>query len=452
MASSKLYLVRHEVESFIGPLTAAEFGRNLSRLSIGMHDEVSSHCGPWVFIDDRERMKKHYPELLTHLKDAMSGGWVADAGAFKNEATIKGSMPLTTREPDRRMLFAAAFFGLATLAAIVAWILAGTSELSSRIVGGNQPVLQDALNLLNSGRDQEFISYLEPHATALAERSGQNKEHFTSWIPVLRAYAFMGSGELSGLSGKKLRGEAGIAAPADCSLQSWKKRWREAAPKLADLTSGKALPSDHWARVLAWDPWWVRRRSQAGWLRPRNYYEGCLAMAAKALDLVISEGQKTAGAGALSAARSRIEFQRAILAGNANFNNASMPPDNLGLWTCLDSAADRPALDACLDRPWQNLMLNDYNREKFYWAVLRVAVNSRRLGDRNAWSLVRNELQAFLERRDSGDSFTRIDYADELRFVGRGADGALPASLDGTPPMAPSMKSLVEDVQVDMAH
>ena len=52
MPSSRLYLVRREVESCIGPLSAQDFGRYLARMSIGLHDEVSGHWGPWAFIED----------------------------------------------------------------------------------------------------------------------------------------------------------------------------------------------------------------------------------------------------------------------------------------------------------------------------------------------------------------------------------------------------------------
>jgi hypothetical protein len=109
-------------------------------------------------------------------------------------------------------------------------------------------------------------------------------------------------------------------------------------------------------------------------------------------------------------------------------------------------------MDACLGKPWQELMITDYNREKFYWGLLRIAVKARYQGDNKTWVLLRDELQAFMRGREFSDSFTRLEYADELGFLSYDATNGFPQSIDSTKPSTSPMKSAVGDAQVDMAH
>jgi len=459
MPREKLYLVRRDLETFTGPLTAPEIAKSMERMSVGLRDEVSGHCGPWVFLDDRERLRRFYPELLAIVQSTAVSGWSADVGGFRNEPTVKGPVSIPSQKPARRWLMAAAFFGLALVAALVAWVLAGSGELSSRIVGAQLPATTDYDAMLVNGRDQEFTAAMEPQVARVVDRAMRKREALTTWIPYLRAYAFLaGAGEIEGFPLKKLRGEAGVAAPADCSLKSWIKRWRDGAADFQSVASGGVLPSDHWGRILAWDPWWINRRGQAGWSRPRNFYQGCVLMAARAFQQASQQASQQAVNNPGSAAvRERLRLLTESLApalppaiaqdGSRQIKDSSV----FGLWTCMDRARSRVDLDRCLEAPWHKLMQDDYNREKFYWATLRIAAQARMSGDREEWHLVRKDLEAFLAGRDHSDSYTRLDYSDELRFIGS-VNGKLPESPDASQPSPAPAKSTEEDIQVDLAH
>lgn len=467
MPREKLYLVRRDLETFTGPLTVTDISKAMERMSVGLRDEVSGHCGPWVFLDDRERLRRFYPELLSIVQATSVSGWSADVGGFRNEPTVKGPVSITSQKPSRRWLMAAAFFGLALVAALVAWLLAGSGELSSRIVGPAMPATTDYDAMLASGQDREFMTSMEPQLERVMDRAMRKRDALSTWIPYLRAFAFIGgNGEIDGFPSKKLRGEAGVAAPADCSMKSWVKRWRDGVAEFQAVANGGDLPSDHWGRVLAWDPWWINRRGQSGWIRPRNFYQGCIAMASMAL-------QQQANAPGAAAVRHRMEWLRESMipalpllqasqgpqAGqNAATSSAlAAHPDSsvFSLWNCMDKAKSRIELDRCLEAPWQNLMQDDYNREKFYWATLRLAVQARMSGDKSEWKLVRKDLEAFLAGRDHSDSYTRLDYSEELRFIGS-VNGKLPESLEtSSPSLVPALapaKSRDEDIQVDLAH
>ncbi len=455
MPGAKLYLVRRDLETFTGPLTATEITKSMERMSVGLRDEVSGHCGPWVFLDDRERLRRFYPELLPIVQSTSVSGWSADVGGFRNEPTVKGPVSIPSQKPARRWLMAAAFFGLALVAALVAWLLAGSGELSSRIVGPQLPATSDYDAMLGAGHDQEFTAAIEPQLARIVDRALRKREALTTWIPYLRGYAFLaGAGEIDGFPLKKLRGEAGVAAPADCSLKSWVKRWRDGGADFQPVASGGALPSDHWGRVLAWDPWWINRRGQTGWIRPRNFYQGCIMMAAAAFHQSGQQpGNVPGGAAVGERLRWLLESLAPALPTSTIQEGTKAGPDStvFGLWTCMDKATSRVDLDRCLESPWHKLMQDDYNREKFYWATLRLAVQSRMSGDQAEWRLVRKDLEAFLAGRDHSDSYTRLDYSDELRFIGS-VNGKLPESPDASQPSPAPAKSRDEDIQVDLAH
>lgn len=452
MPRAKLYLVRRDLETFTGPVTAAELSKLIERMAVGLRDEVTGHCGPWIFLDDRDKLKKFYSELLPIVQAASVSGWSTDANEFRNEPTVKGPIILAKKKPDRRLILAAAFFGLAVFAAMVAWMFAGSGELSSRIIGSQIPPASELTALLQTGGEKEFVAVIQPQLPRIIDRVNRNHDFMAAWLPFLRAYAFFGSGEIDGFSSKKLRGEAGVAAPADCSVKAWTKRWHDALPSFNSVALGGALPSDHWARLLAWDPHWINRRSQSGWIRPRNFYQGCVMAAVRAFDSIPggfpADGVRARLAVLSAALENPGKAQEDSSTGKAN---GSTKATAFGLWTCMDLARSRTELDLCLEAPWQNLMQSDYNREKFYWSMLRLAVKARSTGDQSSWPLLRNDLQAFISGRDQSDSYTRMDYSDELHFVGA-IKGVLPAVMDTTPPPSGPVKSFNEDIQIDLAH
>src|SRR4051812_38773305 len=72
---SKFYLIRRNLEAFIGPMTLAEMKEAYKRMQFGLQDEVSGHCGPWVSFDNIERVRKHYPEVARIVSEDMLAGW-----------------------------------------------------------------------------------------------------------------------------------------------------------------------------------------------------------------------------------------------------------------------------------------------------------------------------------------------------------------------------------------
>ena len=71
MTLERYYLVRRDHREFIGPMVLDEFQDRLQRMEFGLQDEVSGHCGPWVVLDHKEDLTKHYPQIVEALGDSL---------------------------------------------------------------------------------------------------------------------------------------------------------------------------------------------------------------------------------------------------------------------------------------------------------------------------------------------------------------------------------------------
>lgn len=466
-----LYLIRKDVELFLGPMTIRELKANMDRMAVGIRDEVSGSCGPWVYLDRQDLLNRHYPELVSLVQETTTDGWISDSGPFRNEPTAKGLMVSPGARPSRRRWFTGIFFGSALLFGVMLWLLTRGGELSSRIVGDKLPDVSMVEVQLANGDESRFVALMAPNIAEIIDRANRNQTAMDMWLPSLRAWSFWvgplsqqvgtgalpaiegyaaGRGEIDAVAAKKLRGLAGVAAPADCSLAAWRQRFTDALPSIELLDSGRQLPSDHWGRLLAWDPHWIRRRTQVGWKRPANFYHACLRSARNALSgLSVAPARQQA----IASVRDRLDLIHALVSGEAITPSLrKVRGDSVfGLWSCMDLSTNRLELDRCLGREWESMMESDYNRERFYWSMVRMAMAAWRRGDNTGWQQIRNDLQSFLVGRDPSDTYTRFDYAGELGSI-RAAGGSLPERIMTGPGAVPVTRGSGQEIEVDISH
>ena len=73
--SERLYLIRIDMERFLGPLSQKEMREAYRRMEFGLQDEIAASNKLWVSFDDLELVKRHYPELVGFVKKEMLSGW-----------------------------------------------------------------------------------------------------------------------------------------------------------------------------------------------------------------------------------------------------------------------------------------------------------------------------------------------------------------------------------------
>lgn len=470
-AKVNLYLVRKDVETFFGPMNSRELQSHLNRMTVGLRDEVSGSCGPWVYLERQDLLADHYPELLPVVRNVVANGWISDSSPFRNEPTAKGNFVPRGKLENRRRWFSRVFFGGFVLLGVVAWLFSGGGELSSRIVGNDPQVMTTLKAQMTEGNEADFASTFGPLIVGVIDRVNQDPSAMEMWAPYLRAWAFWanprslktgkdsvsgdlamvaGSGEIDGVAYKKLRGQAGLAAPADCSVGAWRKRFAEAVSGIDQMDSGTSLPSDHWGHLLAWDPHWIKRRSQVGWTKPINFYQGCLLSAQRALEQ-ISDSQVNLKT--VAKVRDRLHLLNSLISGEtlAPKSRKLRPNSVFGLWSCMDLSANRIELDRCLGTEWAAMMKLDYNRERFYWSMVRMAMSAWRRGDESAWQQVRPDLQSFLGGRNPSDTYTRFDYSGELSSV-RASSGVLPETVKSGSETSSLLRINGQDLEINLSH
>lgn len=430
MGLSRYYLVRRESREFIGPMMIDEFKNRLERMDFGMQDEVASHCGPWLVLDHKEDVSKHYPEISTALGDSLPLSWREVTGhaqviSRKDSRRDKKKQPSTKKSHSQsrdgfneflrqkkirsQRIKIGAFAVLAT-SAILAGIILSKKE--------DSPSITEMTALANKSDPSEFLTIMGLKVIPNVGRLVKSNKVQVAWAPLLRMYAFYTTGSIDGVSPKLIRGELSAAAPQDCSVESWKLRWRENAGQVVQFLQGRALSKNPWTKVLSIDPNWLRRRSFKGWLKPRSYYEGCIMTAATAMRSIAgdssfgSEPQDGVTADVLTMVSRRLQQQLDMIT-TGRVITASDKNSVLGAMTCVESWGSIPDLDSCrssiTEGPLKPLM-----DEKYGMALVRVAVNQAQGAPDPKLTMA---IQSYLPKMGAEDLMSRLDVTAEFKLL-----------------------------------
>lgn len=414
---TKLYLIRRNLESFIGPITLNEMREAHKRMQFGPQDEVSGHCGPWVSLENLDKVKKHYPEVARAVSESMLAGW----GVSQPEPVrIAGdeTRRLRTRT-QRSVTLAFTFFVIAVAAFAAAVYMANSAKLSGKIKEDIEILPEDAQGYVDRGLTAEFDAFMTKNLDEIVRRAVRERTLESPWMPYLRRYAFQREGTIEGLPPKLLRGLGAASAPIDCSLRTWRKRWRLSLKQWPQLVAERSLVREHWARLLAWDPHWVRRRANRGWLPGENYYLGCLTMGDRALAELATDTALIASTSdwtSLGYEQVRQRFAwvlEMVRDGNSRQSPTPSMDNQMSVWNCFEAAKDMPALRKC--REGMGMMADAwqaYNEERYGWNLLRIALSVRGtlLPDLQA------ELVQYSAQVNKRDHFTNFDYRPEFKL------------------------------------
>ncbi|MBM4252699.1 MAG: hypothetical protein FJ146_12060 [Deltaproteobacteria bacterium] len=425
---AKLYLIRRNLEGFSGPMTLMELKDAFKRMQFGLSDEVSGHCGPWVSMDNMEKVKKTYPEVARIVYEDLASDWGVSGHGEPQQ--LSENTRLIRKKSARGLGLAVTFLLLAAAAFVAAIYMANNARMSSkaRELPDHAPRPEDAQSLLDSSDKDGFFKYMQTNMQFIVDKAQSGRKDGDAWLPYLRSYAFARDGQISGLRGNVLRGAA--VAPLNCSYKTWAEQWRSSQASWHEVLTEHQLVHAQWARVLAWDPNWIRKKEHKGWLAGENYYLGCLVMAQKALvDLSEKNASEVARAeferNGVTSLKSRLNWLIAASQGLSAPESNVSPSNELALWSCFEDASDLGALGRCrANQPRQVDTLSSYSTERYIWNILRlgVAMPSQITGD------VKSQLVLYADSLGTEDKFTRFDYPAEVRFLttlsGRDSQGS----------------------------
>lgn len=402
--SDKLYLIRVDMERFIGPATLKEVRDAYRRMEFGLQDEIASSNKPWVAFDDLERINRIYPELGHLIKKEMLSGW----GSTEPEPKIIPSYDSADSMPKKSMgwfLKGSAFLVLIMLSLGSFFFVRGDKLQDVKLML-QEPTYSKAKYYYGDYYNEKFEAFMEKNSSEV-NRSMKRKGYFKAWLPYIRAFAFSTSGDWKGLNAKKLRGKDANFSPADCSLATWKSKWESSKGQWASFLEGRVLPNQDWARILVWDTTWIKQRlNHKYWLSPRNYYEACILMARKALNQSIEKTSLEA-----KVIDARLKWSLSLI----NDSDADEEFEMSGsLWSlsCVESSNDDEAIDECIknkdfNSDWKQLLNFRSNLRK----ARSILANNSQLQNRHI-----EDLKNKLQKIEPKDNFTKFDYRDEVKY------------------------------------
>ncbi|MCX6127773.1 MAG: hypothetical protein NTX25_01760, partial [Proteobacteria bacterium] len=340
----KLFLIRVDMERFLGPYTLRQVKEAYQRMEFGLQDEVAGNLRQWVSFDDFESIRRHYPELVQLVQREMLSGW----GMSSQSALGQADLPIKAKpRPVARGSWVMRLILLIIVGSSLALgtLLYRDGQFENLLLMLKDRQLYTARSLYGDRYNVRFESFMDRNHDAV-NQAIKRKKTMNAWLPYVRAIAFERDGRWEGLSAKKMRGNAEKFLPMDCSMSSWEQRWTQSRELWRKFLDGREFPQQEWAMMLAMDPHWIRNRSPlAGWLSPGHYAEACLRMGLKSLQ------RQPAGSNLgweIKVFNSRLRWQLGVI-------NSKIPDEDFemsgSLWalSCIEEAEDEAAMHNCMN-------------------------------------------------------------------------------------------------------
>jgi len=404
--SEKLYLIRVDMERFIGPLTLREVRESYRRMEFGLQDEIAASNRAWVAFDDLERVKRYYPELVSLIKKEMLSGW-----GSTNPSSVK-----IRRDPQESSISrktVGVFTKISILAAVsfisfVVFYIIRENRITDLSLFFKDPLISQAIFLYGDEYNVRFEAFMDRNRDEIGKNL-KSRGQLESWLPFIRAIAYQREGSWPGIPIRTLRGKDMEFSPADCSLASWKKRWESSAGQWQGLLAGSSFPATDWARVLVWDSDWIRFRviQDRQWLTPRSYYEACMSMALKALNELSSNKEKVEA----EVIRSRLKWKLNLLSGQVSDTQFQMSG---ALWvlSCIESAEHVEEMKNCMNSMKLGCDWSAFLENRAHLREARLIVSENSIINKDQL----DRLKLLNEKLSSVDQFTRFDYTEEKKL------------------------------------
>lgn len=433
---TKLYLIRRNLDTFLGPYTAGEIKEAFQKMQFGLQDEISGHCGPWLILESTDKIRKTYPEIARLIFEDMQSWGMSSPDAIKMTGSGIKEINGGKSSVFSGLGWAIALLVIAALALASAIYFAVTGKTIPFPRESETPFLFEEIKSIAEKQDGPGISrFVEKNLSEITERITRSKKPELQWLPYVRHYAFgfdnlLGNsppsattyplGSIDGLPQRFLRGDGLSHLPLDCSEKAWLARWRGAIRSLNEMVTQAKLVNTHWARLLAWDPHWIRRRDHKGWLKGESYFLGCTYMAEQALKEIFADPSVVSSAGdweklGLNKVKNRLTWILEVQKSGLWSNQPTMPQPNdlLSLWTCYESALEIRHLAQCREAftGGSDESTASYSDERFGWNLIRLILSAKG----NLPSEVVQAMNQLLPKVQKGDQYTKLDYRFEIK-------------------------------------
>lgn len=425
----KLYLVRKKLFEFIGPIDGQELNDAYHKMKFGIDDEVCGNCGEWVSLSDRGKLKSLYPEIAKIVNSDLENTWGVSA-----EETIVAKTKTST--PSRFFLRLLFVIGLMALGGFTYLYFTSPQVIRPWLVMlklANESYIDRLKLLYNDNQNPEAFSYFfRQNQAEIINQYRQNKSR--ELIPYIRAYAFKYSnGKVEGVRAKELLASQGTRNYSDCSLKAWGRRWKANSQTLQTILNSEVPPSFSKLQVLSWDPNWIKRRPEAGWIYPSSGYHACILTAKSALEMLFDDVGFLSSLGATqkeiednaNTTLLRLMVQIQIIESDNWTITETKGKNSLDFLNCIETATDFSRISQCVDGS-KKISKSKLLEPRVGWNLLRIALEQIKMADSNVFATLDSWEKQLKEK--TLDTYTGISYAAEHRML------QLIVKKRGTPP------------------
>ena len=376
-------------------------------------------------LDHREDVIKHYPDIARIFGETLPLSWRETTGHAKvisRKDSRKDKRNELEQQKKARTDFHR-YMELRKRQAIARTRLALVTILISIGIGAwivmdkdDAPDLVEVQGLAQKSDPTDFLNVMGVKVVPQAGRLLKSQKSQAVWLPYVRMYAYFTTGAIEGVSQKILRGDAGSMLPSECSVESWKRKWRENSTGTTAFIQGTSLQKNQWTKILAIDPDWARRRPAKGWSRPRSYVEGCLMTAHTAMRSMSSEknadGTDLINPDISAAILERLKFQLDAI-NNNRLQSAKASAGVLAQLSCFESQSSLVDLEKCrqgVDQQFKPLF-----DERYSLSVLRIVIGTKNSG---IDKVMASAISGFLPKMVPEDFMGRLDMTPEIKLLG----------------------------------
>lgn len=382
------------------------------------HLEVCGHCKRWVLIQQDDLLQEVYPEVYDALiLPPAKEDFNQEIETVKTDPTQVETENKPQAFSLKKMIAITLVVLLSTLTCVsFLFLQADKADHEQKVSYGFSTDILD--QLISENNQTQFVALVEE---AISDDSTITEK--LEYLPYLRLYSFYTNGEKEVLSARVIKGEAD-SAPSECNLTSWTNSFEESFSDWKKLIYDKELPTEHWARILGWDPYWILRREYSGWLLAGGYYGYCIGIAQKSFAQLMQndafknkviEAYSDEADDMLISIMQRLNWlNHKVLGGEWTPIEVDKPTNNtISMWNCLEAAKDYKYLSRCKGKydqgedPWKI-----HIDQRYIHNFLRLTLENEFVGQKEL-----KELRAINKRFEQVDHFTQFDFSLEKSWV-----------------------------------
>ncbi|MFK7822532.1 MAG: hypothetical protein AB8G05_00120 [Oligoflexales bacterium] len=414
--AKKLYLVRRNLETIFGPMNFEQFKDGFEHMEFGLQDEIASHCSKWVFLENTRVLKRKYPEIHEYVYQNLRT-W--SDGLQNKIYDTRNNRPPPVKKTNKMwipvVLLLLVFGGyFIHKEGLLNNIQVGRSK-NFTVIDANKLLKEDKISLL----EEKMKSNIQ---NILTRNKGSD---IYEWLPIIRWYAYHKDGEVTGVPPQFLKGTVDEISPDNCSIKSLRDMFFDSIPQWREFIIRRQLVDGNWAKILAWDPHWVKRRTQAGWVKPESYFGACVYMGLKVFYSISSDQEFMARVNSvykdssnffIHTIKNRLAWLSYIINGTTkpNLNFDRKQTDLISIWSCMENSLGVGELNRCYEFDGsRGVEWKAYTDYRYLFNLVKPLMFDEQTGP----TLLNQFDERILSLIKNSDPFTKLDIRAELSFL-----------------------------------